>query len=61
MEAEKNFPNKAIFEILEICSRQLVGGTKIFQSLWGFDGTIYRQLDEVPQECEMMIASEIPM
>ena len=42
--AEKNFPNQAIFEILEVCSRQLSGGSKIFQSLWGFDGVSYDEL-----------------
>ena len=58
---EQDFQKRAINEILALCSQKLYDGSKIFQSLWSSDGVEFTDLNDVPDGCQLLIASEQPM
>jgi hypothetical protein len=58
---EESFKRAALFEILQICSIELTGGRTSFQSLWSYDGIPYSDLNDIPKDCKLMLASELPM
>jgi len=60
-EDEESFKKTALFEILQICSVELTGGRKTFQSLWSYDGIPYNDINDIPKDCKLMLASELPM
>jgi len=58
---EESFKKAALYEILQKCSEELTGGRKNFQSLWSFNGVPYSDLNDIPDDCKLMLVSELPM
>ena len=47
-------------EVFQECSDIFSGGQKIYQSLYTFDGQFIPSLDEIPEDCKLIIVSENP-
>lgn len=57
----KLFNTNCILEILQICSWQLTQDRKSYNSLWLLDGSQVTDLNNLPEDCEVLICSEMPM
>lgn len=45
-------------ELLDKVSRKLYGGKKTYLSLYTFDGTLINTLEDVPDDCQILLVSE---
>jgi len=57
LEIHKKFGKRAYKELLEICSNELCKGGKKFCMMYTLDGEIIEAVDEVDDDCNLIIVS----
>ena len=57
---QETFKLNALMEVFQECSDTFSGGQKIYQSLFTFDGQYIPSLDDIPEDCKLILVSEQP-
>jgi len=57
-ELQSTFKATALMEVLQQCSGFMSRGKKNFQTLYTLDGRYIRDLDEIPDDCQIVLVSE---
>ena len=52
------YKQNALMELLQECSNAFTGGSKVYQSLFTFDGKFISSLDEIPADTKIIFVSE---
>jgi hypothetical protein len=56
----KMFSHNSIMELLQLCSFHLRRDEAQYSSLWMLDGTPITDLNDVPEDCQVLVCSTVP-
>lgn len=59
-ELQNTFKMTAMLEVIQLCSQYINKGKKTFQSLYTLDGKFVRDLEDIPEDCQIILVSENP-